>query len=81
MGNEENEVNKDDAKNAGCVGLVLIASSFVVACIAVGMFLGAGFGVAAFAATVLFWGAFLVCAARKEIKKQESGAKAAASDE
>lgn len=72
MGNEENEVNKDDAKNAGCVGLVLIASSFVVASIAVGMFLGAGFGVAAFAASVLFWGAFLVFAARKDIREQAS---------
>ena len=73
MSNEENEANKDDAKNAGCVGLVLIASSFVVASIAVGLFLGAGFGVAAFAASVLFWGAFLVCAARKDIREQTSG--------
>lgn len=73
MSNEEKEVNGDDAKNAGCVGLVLIAASFVVASIAVGMFLGAGFGVAAFAASVLFWGAFLVFAARKDIREQASG--------
>ena len=81
MGNEENEVNKDDAKNAGCVGLVLIASSFVIASIAVGMFLGAGFGVAAFASSVFFWGAVLVCAARKDIRGQASSAKAVTSDE
>lgn len=81
MGNEKNEANKDDAKNAGCVGLVLIASSFVVASVAVGMFLGAGFGVAAFAASVFFWGAFLVFAARKDIREQASNAKVVTSDE
>lgn len=81
MGNEKNEANKDDAKNASCVGLVLIASSFVVASVAVGMFLGAGFGVAAFAASVFFWGAFLVFAARKDIREQASSAKVVTSDE
>lgn len=67
----DKEETIEAARNVGCAGMVLLIIAALIACVALGMLLGAAWGVAGAAVVLAAVALWFVCAAKKAAKKAE----------
>ena len=69
-------MGKDDdltaSQAAGCLGMAAVLMGLMIGCVALGMFLGAAYGLAAAAAVVVLTGCYFYAAAVWAKKKEAS---------
>ena len=68
----ENNDEIDARKTVGCLGMAAVLLGLLIGCAALGMFLGAAYGLAAVAAVVLLTGCFFYTLAAPGKKKEAS---------
>lgn len=66
----ENNDEIDARKTVGCLGMAAVLLGLLIGCVALGMFLGAAYGLAAVAAVVLLTGCLLYTLAALDKKKE-----------
>lgn len=67
----ENNDEINARKTVGCLGMAAVLLGLLIGCVALGMFLGAAYGLAAAAAVVLLAGCFFYAAAIAAKKKEK----------
>ena len=67
----DKEETIEAARNVGCAGMVLLIIAALIACVALGMLLGAAWGVAGAAVVLAALALWFMLAAKKSVKKAE----------